>query len=299
MSQPGADDENPTPVELELPGGLTLRGVRWGGEPGPDDVPTLALHGWMDNAASFAPLARHLRARPFITLDLPGHGRSSWRPAGTTYHFIDYVRDLHDALNALGWERVDLIGHSMGSSIVGLFAGTYPARVRKLVFVDGMGPLSTPAEESPDQVVRALAARDKGLGRPPRTSATRDELIDRMLSARPWITREACATLVERCGEVVGEGQGEAWRFTHDSALRAPSVLRLTEAHVLAFFGRITAPTLLVRARHGWPVDEERLAPRVAAIADMTVVTLDGTHHLHMDHPAEVAGSLDAFLESE
>lgn len=295
MSQPGADE--PTPVELALPGGMTLRGLRWGGAPGPGEVPALALHGWMDNAASFAPLAPHLRARPLLALDLPGHGRSSWRPAGATYHFIDYVRDLHDALGALGWARADLIGHSMGSSIVGLFAGTYPDRVRRLVFVDGMGPLSTPADEAPAQVARALAARDAARGKIPRTSETRDGLIDRMLAARPWITREACATLVGRCGERVNAGEGEAWRFTHDPALRAPSVMRLTEAHVLAFFGRITAPTLLLRARQGWPVDEARLAPRVAAIADLTVEELDGTHHLHMDHPAEVARSLDAFLE--
>ena len=36
----------------------------------------LALHGWLDNAASFLPLAARLPALDLVMLDLPGHGRS-------------------------------------------------------------------------------------------------------------------------------------------------------------------------------------------------------------------------------
>ncbi|EXJ09220.1 alpha/beta fold hydrolase [Nitrincola nitratireducens] len=48
------------------------------GEPG--SPPVLALHGWLDNAASFRALARHLPQVNLIAVDLAGHGFSEHRP---------------------------------------------------------------------------------------------------------------------------------------------------------------------------------------------------------------------------
>jgi len=45
----------------------------------PMETPVLALHGWLDNAASFIPLAQHLNETNLIALDFPGHGKSEHR----------------------------------------------------------------------------------------------------------------------------------------------------------------------------------------------------------------------------
>lgn len=69
----------PEPVELRITTSLgELSALQWGQ---PDAPPLLALHGWLDNAASFARLApllaKHRRA---IALDMPGHGHSAHLP---------------------------------------------------------------------------------------------------------------------------------------------------------------------------------------------------------------------------
>ena len=45
----------------------------------------LALHGWLDNAASFIPLAGQLPHLDLVMLDLPGHGRSAHLGPGAEY----------------------------------------------------------------------------------------------------------------------------------------------------------------------------------------------------------------------
>ena len=53
---------------------------------GPEDgVPVIALHGWLDNANSFARLAPKLKGLRIIALDMAGHGHSGHRPPGAGY----------------------------------------------------------------------------------------------------------------------------------------------------------------------------------------------------------------------
>ena len=53
-----------------------LTALRSGDPHGPK---LLALHGWLDNAASFIPLQGSLSAFDLVALDLPGHGGSAHR----------------------------------------------------------------------------------------------------------------------------------------------------------------------------------------------------------------------------
>ncbi|NVK25415.1 MAG: hypothetical protein HWE10_10850, partial [Gammaproteobacteria bacterium] len=48
-------------------------------EPKDGQEPVLALHGWLDNAASFIPLIQNIPTVNWTAIDLPGHGASFHR----------------------------------------------------------------------------------------------------------------------------------------------------------------------------------------------------------------------------
>ena len=99
------------PIELKVAAASgELAALQWGDAAAP---PLLALHGWLDNAASFARLAPLLaRQRRVIALDLPGHGRSAHMPEpARRYHVVDQVDAVLDFADALGFDRFDLLGH--------------------------------------------------------------------------------------------------------------------------------------------------------------------------------------------
>ncbi|HZX81878.1 MAG TPA: alpha/beta fold hydrolase, partial [Lysobacter sp.] len=96
-------------IHLDTPFGR-LAALRFGH----GGVPVLALHGWLDNAASFLPLSSHLPGLDIVALDLPGHGASAHLPASAEYTLVNAARAVLGAADALGWSRFSLLGHSMG-----------------------------------------------------------------------------------------------------------------------------------------------------------------------------------------
>ena len=87
---------------------LTLAAQVWGDDALP---PLLALHGWLDNAGSYARLAPLLATRfQLIALDLPGHGHADHVSVGAQYHYTDYVRTVLAAADALALDRYSLLG---------------------------------------------------------------------------------------------------------------------------------------------------------------------------------------------
>ncbi|HJU38804.1 MAG TPA: alpha/beta fold hydrolase, partial [Tahibacter sp.] len=139
----------PREIALELPH-LTLAALAWGD---PALPPLLAVHGWLDNAASFSALAPLLAARfHVVAIDLPGHGRSAHRAPGTWYHYVDYLGDLAGAVAALGWQRFTLLGHSLGGAVASAYAAAHPERVGRLLLVESLGPLTQAPEAALEQL---------------------------------------------------------------------------------------------------------------------------------------------------
>lgn len=264
--------------------GLRLGVKRWGRAGG---APVLALHGWLDNAASFDGLAPLLPELDLVALDLPGHGHSQHRAPGENYHFIDWVVVLFEAADALGFSRFSLLGHSMGAAVAALAAGAVPERIERLALLEGLGPFTRTDDEYPDRVRATLNGRARGelpahLYRDASDAATRLRQVLTDLS-------QASAERLTARGTRTVKG-GVVWRS--DPRLRWPTPQSFNEGQVQAFLRRITADSLLVRARDGYPFDQGMLTRRVQSLPNLRVVEVEGGHHVHLEHPARVAPAL-------
>lgn len=278
----------PEEITIETPA-LRLAARAWGPA---DGLPTLALHGWLDNAASFDGLAPLLPQLRLVCLDLPGHGLSEHLPPGQPYAFVDTVAHVHAATLALGWSRYCLIGHSLGAAVASVLAGAMPTRVQRLVLLEGLGPVTEEPKHAAERLARALEEEERKQGKSAPVYRSRDEAVRRLEASMSRLSHEAALTLVSRgLREVEG---GFTWRS--DPRLRLPSRVRMTEEQVLVFLRAITCRVLLVCGSDGFPFAPKAQSARVAALHDAQRVELPGGHHLHLDTPAPVAAEIRELL---
>ena len=292
--------QDPIPFEIKLEH-MTLSGLRWGKEHSTEhQPPVLALHGWLDNSASFCRIAPILADRCGLdiwAIDLVGHGLSSHRPEGSFYHIWDNVIDINLLMAAQGWERVDLLGHSMGAGIATLMAGAMPDKVSRLALLEGIGPIVTEVEATPKQLAQSTSAYQLL----PYKKATDYDEFESAVMARcngfAKISYAAALSLTER-GLRLSDTH---WNWSADPRLKIPSPVRFTEAQVEAFCEQIQAPTCLLTAEAGFLTDRDNTATRSALVANLSHQVLAGNHHFHLepDTTDAVAEALITFWQAK
>jgi pimeloyl-ACP methyl ester carboxylesterase len=278
------------PVErrIALPA-LTLAAQVWGDATLP---PLLALHGWLDNAGSFARLMPRLARRwQVVALDLPGHGHSGHLPAGASYHYVDYVQAVLAAVDALQLDRYVLLGHSLGAGIASLVAAARPEPIERLLLIEGLGPLGDDGAHTLQRFRDALAPRE-GNGKPLRTFRDVAQAINAR-SIASGLPAEQARPIVER-GLLETDG---GWRWRSDPRLTRASAVRLAEAQVHALLRGITVPTALLLAQPATPyLPDAMMQARADCVAHIAVNHMDGGHHLHLQHPQAVADWIEAAM---
>ncbi len=268
---------------------VELAAIRW---PAKSNARILALHGWLDNAQSFAPLAEKMPGHDFVALDFAGHGYSGHRPAGEILHYMDYIADVYAVLKALGWETCILIGHSMGAGVASVFASAFPESVRGLICLDGLGPVTGQEEEAVPRLRKSVRSNLEPLTRNRTVYETVAQAVKARLQASD-LSELSAKKLVDR--NLVHINNGYVWRS--DPRLRLPSLYYLSEPQVNAYLREIQAPTLMVRPTGSAYKAEKVLRARAELINDITWVDVPGGHHAHMDRAEQVLSPLNNFVE--
>jgi pimeloyl-ACP methyl ester carboxylesterase len=128
-----AMDQTPKPAKS---GHIAVNGVNYYYAVYGKGEPLLLLHGGLGQIEMFGPnLAALAKNREVIGVDLHGHGRTD---LGTRdISLIDQGADLAVLVKKLGYQKVDVLGYSLGGGVAFQLAVQNPSLVRRLVLVSG------------------------------------------------------------------------------------------------------------------------------------------------------------------
>jgi pimeloyl-ACP methyl ester carboxylesterase len=281
--------------------GLKIHYLEWGE---PNGEPLILIHGWRDHAQSWNYFVDALRQKGnqslwIVAPDCRGHGDSGWVGAGGYYYFSDYVHDLDCVFDALKVPSVTLVGHSMGGTISFLYTGTFPKRVRKLVLIEGMGPLGMNFSDAPVRM-EAFLSQMKSI----RDGTTveyasfeypsLEEAAKRFHRANPRLSAERAFELTTWGMRQDGNG---TWSWKFDPLHRTTLPVPFYAEQALEFYRRVECPVLVISGRESKQTPRPDRQQRLDAIKDHREVTIDrAAHMIHQDNPDDLADEILKFV---
>lgn len=277
----------------------------------PELPPRLVLlHGAGLNAHSFDRMLLALDTDehpvPALSLDLPGHGRSDWRPEAD-YLPERLASDIAEALDALAPAPIALLGHSLGGMTAAIVAAARPELVDRMIVVD-----ITPGV-SPQRAAGSVSDFITGQ----RDFADVEEIIDRAIRFGIGTDRSSLARGISLNTRVRPDGRLE-WthHFAHLDALPGtgadadsgrsadaadPQAAARRPADPLPFapiwdvLAALGAPVGLIAASRGM-VDDRLRREWTERLPGSTVASVEGPHNLHEAAPAELARAVERML---
>ena len=292
--------------------------LRWG-EANTTLPPLVLMHGWMDVAASYQFMVdafspAFMQGRTVLAADWRGFGLTGLsadaRDDGTrygshdNYWFPDYLADLDGLLDHYAGDRpVDLVGHSMGGNVVMQYAGIRPARIRRLVNLEGFGMPATQPSQAPGRYAKWMDEL-KSLHRGALALKTYDDaagVARRLMKTNPRLSEDKALWLAQHWARPNAQGR---WEILGDAAHKVINAQLYRVEEVLEIYKRITAPVLAVEASDNeleqWWEGKYTLTEyhqRLQHVAQLTQARIeDAGHMLHHDQPQQLAQRIEAFL---
>jgi pimeloyl-ACP methyl ester carboxylesterase len=256
---------------------LTLSALHWQGQ-GPA---LLLLHGGALSANTWDMVCMALGddAR-CVALDLPGHGDSGWLD---TYGIDSAVADVAEFVGRLGWQKLHIVGMSLGGNIAFHFSSGNPQRVRSLTIVD-VGPRVNLG--ATDNMLRFLRAADH--------LATFEELVGGACKASPRSDPELLRYRYLSLVRVSPDGTW-CWRQHRHLHNFEDTLAKLREMPSLA--SRISCPVMIVRGGRSRVVTAEDMSEFASMFSRGCTVTIpEAGHNVQEDNPKALAEALRAHL---
>lgn len=248
------------------------------------ELKILALHGWLDNAASFDALMTHLAEQNLsfecLAMDAPGHGYSDHKPEQGSYNIWDDIRGLLGVMDAMEWPQCVLICHSRGAFIGSLMCATSPERIKGFIALDSLIPDAVEATSVVEQLQKHI--RDyRRLGRRAPVYESPDAAIAALVK-KTGMSQPAADALVKR-GLVCEDDEQGLWRWRSDPRLLSASAVKFSAEQWQTIFEAIACPVFLITASRGMGSHSDFLKRWLSYFSQLHHESIDGSHHCHLD----------------
>ena len=262
----------PKPVMTRVKGnGIRIQLAVWEGT----GNEILCIHGLTANCRCWDLIASSLSPRHrVIAMDLRGRGLSDHPPSG--YSIEHHCADILSLMEEMNLKRPVLMGHSLGAFISLIFGAQYPQKVDRLILVDGGGKLSD------EQMAKVFAGIKPSLDRLGRVFPSFESYISLMKQAsfmQPWNSYLESYFRYE-----VEEVEGGVRSRVQPEHIREEAA-NLKKVDTGQFYGKISSPTLILRATNGMLAEDDLVLPKEVAermageIPNVKQVDLEGTNH--------------------
>jgi pimeloyl-ACP methyl ester carboxylesterase len=198
-------------------------------------------------------------------------------------------------VKAAGFEKVSVVGHSMGGMVSLTYAGVFPEKVARLVVLDGV--TNYPARRVKPADIRIgewISDLDKLAQRKIHRYASVADGAERILHRNRHLTHEQAMHLATHGLKQNPDGT-YGWKF--DPYLRARAPYRLSLEDHIEVWSRIACPTLLVSGSESFLPD-----PATAGVTkyfeNAELARIEGAGHwLQHDKPDEILHLLKKFFD--
>lgn len=246
-------------------------------------VPTVFLHGMGLNAHTFDPTILAFQEHA-VSIDLPGHGQSEWRP-DADYSPNSIAEDVAAMITKLIDGPFHLVGHSLGGLTAAAIAPLLMDRLQHLVLIDVTPGISPQADAA--QVTEFMTGQ--------RVFTSIDEIVDRAIRFHIGTDRVALTRGVALNTRKRPDGTYEwAHHLAHVNPTFSPTAASLDPRpfeglwNALAPFGdRVTG----IRGSHGF-VTEALQKEWSARLPRSEMHTIEAGHNVHEHAPVELAHSM-------
>lgn len=254
------------------------------------------LHGMASNLTRWSEFVERTTLKnnwDLLRLDLRGHGESmTRRPIGMEI----WSRDLIDLLDAEGYERAVLIGHSLGAHLALYFAARVPARVRGIVLIDPL--FSQALRPRPRWVQRLRPLLNAGVAL--------IRLCNALGLRRRQLPRRDLRALDEQVRlELINSGNASAFVQRYSSSredLRffptAHYLKEVTEMmRPLPAPSEIAAPMLVLLSRSVTYTDPDKTMQLLRDAPNVDHESIDAYHWPLTERPEQVRESIERWIE--
>ena len=274
-------------TRLSLATGLSYNVLEW--DESAADTTYVLVHGYTDLGFGWCEVAPRLAAHGHVIApDLRGHGDSDWIGPGGYYHFMDYVADLDDVIGKLARKRVILVGHSMGGSISGYYAGTRPERLAGLVLVEGLGPPDLSGSDGPTRTAAWIDAWRGARSKVKPMPSIEDAMV--RLKRHDDLLDDALARKLAEAGTRRIEG-GLVWKHDPLHGTFGPYPYRLGTAR--RYWERVTCPVLCVDGtKSKLNLSDAERASRRKSFATCGHLELEAGHAVQRHQPEALARAI-------